>query len=260
MSSTGLKVLSEKGDIAKEVSKANIEFYNRIAEVYEEIDGRRNVSLLSWIGRTMEGLGKTAPANNRLLDLGCGRGVVLTQAAPHFRHVYGMDISSEILKGAKCSSNSLICADGAGIPLKSGSVDVVVCFAVLHHIYDHGSLFREIHRVLRDNGILYTDHDMDSAFMERFKLLMRVYRFIFSASRRYRRAGKGITDELYRMTEIHSEGLDSSRILEGLKDAGFGKIENSYHWYGLNGITNRLFGHRQYSRGSAPLLTVLARK
>ena len=53
-------------------------------------------------------------------------------------------------------------ADGHSIPLASGSVDAVVVQAVLEHVLDPPQVVREIHRVLRPDGIVYAE----TAFMQ----------------------------------------------------------------------------------------------
>ena len=53
------------------------------------------------------------------------------------------------------SENAQFVADGHSIPLRDGSVDAVVVQAVLEHVVDPPRVVAEIHRVLRDGGIVY---------------------------------------------------------------------------------------------------------
>jgi SAM-dependent methyltransferase len=48
-------------------------------------------------------------------------------------------------------------ADAHQIPLADGSVDAVVVQAVLEHVLDPAGVVREIHRVLRDRGLVYAE-------------------------------------------------------------------------------------------------------
>jgi ubiquinone/menaquinone biosynthesis C-methylase UbiE len=48
-------------------------------------------------------------------------------------------------------------ADAHQIPLASDSVDAVVIQAVLEHVLDPGQVVREIHRVLRRDGLVYAE-------------------------------------------------------------------------------------------------------
>jgi SAM-dependent methyltransferase len=48
-------------------------------------------------------------------------------------------------------------ADAHRIPLTSGSVDAVIVQAVLEHVLDPAQVVSEIHRVLRDGGLVYAE-------------------------------------------------------------------------------------------------------
>jgi ubiquinone/menaquinone biosynthesis C-methylase UbiE len=241
------------------VKRANRRFYDIVADVYEELDGRRTEEVLAWLRSSLKELSATT-SGEVLLDIGCGSGVVMDCGSQYFRHTYGMDISPEILKVAKGRSSSVFCGEASAIPLKDNSVDVVVCFSVLHHIFDHRPLIREVFRVLKKRGVLYTDHDMDRSFFERFRLPLKVYRYVFDSCKRYMRAKKEITEEMYRLSEVHSEGIDSDTILDQLKGEGFKEITRHYHWFGLSSVLNRMMNHRRFKSGFAPLVSVCARK
>lgn len=253
------EVVTQGFSLDHKVKDANRQFYDAVAHVYEDVDGRRNDELRGWLSNTMKELSNMT-SGGVLLDLGCGSGVVMRSGKQYFRHIYGMDISPNILKLVRKESGNAICGEGAFIPLKDNSVDVVVCFSVLHHIYDHEPLFKEIYRVLKDGGILYIDHDMDKSFMKRSYLSMKLYRYIFDTGKRYLKASQEITREIYKLSEIHADGIDSGKILNQLKDIGFNDIKWQYHWFGLNGILNTLIGHKRFKRGLAPLFSVSARK
>jgi SAM-dependent methyltransferase len=55
------------------------------------------------------------------------------------------------------SSNTQFVADAHRIPLADGSVDGVIVQAVLEHVLDPWRVAAEIHRVLRDDGLVYAD-------------------------------------------------------------------------------------------------------
>jgi SAM-dependent methyltransferase len=77
-----------------------------------------------------------------------GNGVEALYADPRLRlisfDVYGSSLTQFI-------------ADAHQIPLADESVDAVVIQAVLEHVLDAGKVVREIHRVLRDGGIVYAE-------------------------------------------------------------------------------------------------------
>ena len=55
------------------------------------------------------------------------------------------------------STNVQLVADGHRIPLADGCVDGVIIQAVLEHVLEPAVVVGEIHRVLRDGGVVYAD-------------------------------------------------------------------------------------------------------
>lgn len=239
------------------VKEANKEFYDTVADIYERADGRRTEVLDQWLSDKLEKLSK-ATEGGILLDLGCGTGVVLRNGSRYFKYTYGIDISQGMLK--RMEGGSRICADCSFIPFKDESIDVIVCFSVLHHIYEHSNVFREIYRILKKGGLLYIDHDIDRTFVKRFYPFLKIYRHIFNPAKKYMKLRSNLTKELYVLSEIHSDGIDSVSILNNLKCLGFSKTEMYYHWYGLNNITNKIMTHWKFKRGFAPLARIVVKK
>ena len=56
-----------------------------------------------------------------------------------------------------CSTLIQFVADGHQIPLRGGSVDGVLVQAVLEHVLDPWRVVAEIHRVLKDDGLVYAE-------------------------------------------------------------------------------------------------------
>ncbi|MDC1152554.1 methyltransferase domain-containing protein [Nitrospinaceae bacterium] len=48
----------------------------------------------------------------------------------------------------------IVCDFTEGIPLKDNSVDELICIHVLEHIFDLKSMMKELHRVLKNEGVL----------------------------------------------------------------------------------------------------------
>ena len=48
---------------------------------------------------------------------------------------------------------------GEEIPVRTASIDLVICCNVLDHVSDPDAVLREIHRVLKSDGCLYFDVD-----------------------------------------------------------------------------------------------------
>lgn len=100
-------------------------------------------------------------ANDRVLDVGCGTGVVarLIASDPNFHgSVTGFDLSPNMLAVARAMSER----DGQKIewhqgksesmPFQKGSFDLVVCQQALQFFADRSLALSEIHRVLTNDG------------------------------------------------------------------------------------------------------------
>ncbi|MFF7277782.1 methyltransferase domain-containing protein [Streptomyces griseorubiginosus] len=88
---------------------------------------------------------------HRLLVVGgatVGNGVGAVYRNPDVR-VIGFDIVT--------SPVTQFVADAHRIPLRSASVDAVLVQAVLEHVLDPASVVAEIHRVLKDGGLVYAE-------------------------------------------------------------------------------------------------------
>lgn len=55
------------------------------------------------------------------------------------------------------SENVMLICDAHGIPLKDGSIDGVIAQAVLEHVVDPQKCVSEIHRILKQDGIVYAE-------------------------------------------------------------------------------------------------------
>jgi malonyl-CoA O-methyltransferase len=95
-----------------------------------------------------------------VLDLGCATGAAYKPLRQRFpdAHIVALDLSPRMLRRAArrrswFSKFSLLHADASAIPLAGNSVDVVFCNQLLPWINDADTLFVEVGRVLRENGL-----------------------------------------------------------------------------------------------------------
>jgi ubiquinone/menaquinone biosynthesis C-methylase UbiE len=100
----------------------------------------------------------------RALEIGCGRGagagLILDVYRPSL--LYATDLDVAMLKKARNYISSdkmehivLVAADGFRLPFKTGSLDAVFDFGVLHHISDWRTALGEVARVLKIQGSFF---------------------------------------------------------------------------------------------------------
>jgi ubiquinone/menaquinone biosynthesis C-methylase UbiE len=103
------------------------------------------------------------------LEIGCGRGAGAGILLKEFRlaRLIAMDLDIGMVRKAQAHLPALAQRDGqqqrifllAGdvtfIPIKSGSLDAVFGFGVLHHVVAWRSVLREIARVLKPGGVYF---------------------------------------------------------------------------------------------------------
>lgn len=241
---------------AKRVKSANRQLYDAVAGCYEEIDGRRSPALESWLRQNLISLRQRSPGNS-LLDIGTGSGLVTRCAEGVFALRVGLDLSPKILAANRRAFDFGVTADVDALPFPDHSFDVVVCFAVLHHLYGFESLVAEVVRVLKPGGVFYSDHDLDAAFAWRFAWPLNLYRRLHSSISRYLLASDAITPELYHLAEWQEGGVDSSGLVQLFATARFA-VEVKFHWFGLAPVFDRLFGTRRHDQGWAPLVSLIA--
>lgn len=244
--------------LEKTVLLANKEFYDKTAHIYHQADGRRSSSLEKWICSTLKGLSVNYD-NDSFLDLGCGTGFMMKCARPYFKNIYGIDISSQMLKQAK-KFGKVYCGDIAKLPYKNNSFNVICCFSTLHHCYNLKKIFQEALRVLKKNGCFYTNHDLEANFVKNFGLFLKIYRLIKNPFSQYFKRVKNLNKSLWKKTEYRSQGIDANKAVNDLKTTGFQEIKTEHHWFGLSNILNIIFNQKKFPLGLAPLLSIKAVK
>jgi|GEM_PF-4380890 SAM-dependent methyltransferase len=95
-----------------------------------------------------------------LLDIGCGKKPYLLFIESLVSRYIGIDLPDWVGE-----NESDIWADGQRLPFRSGSFDTVLCTDVLHQVPSPDILFREINRVLKENGhlVLLVSNDFSAS-------------------------------------------------------------------------------------------------
>ncbi len=104
--------------------------------------------------RRLIALAALTPAD-RVLDLACGTGDLMLEAARTTRHVTGLDVTLRMLQLARRRQlTSLIAGDMTELPFISGRFDAITTGYGLRNVPDLVHAIREIHRVLAPGGRL----------------------------------------------------------------------------------------------------------
>ncbi|MEM3402349.1 MAG: methyltransferase domain-containing protein [Candidatus Hadarchaeales archaeon] len=91
---------------------------------------------------------------SRLLDVGCGTGLLLAELEERAEEAYGVDLSSEMLKVARkrCRKSKLLVADAENLPFEDGFFDCIVSFTLLQNLPNPPAAVKEMARVLKKGG------------------------------------------------------------------------------------------------------------
>lgn len=104
-----------------------------------------------------------ARAKCKLLDIGCGGGLLAEEFARVGFEVTGIDPAPETIETARAhavaSGLAIDYQTGSGehLPFPEGSFDHVACCDVLEHVDDVDSVIGEVARVLRPGGLFFYD-------------------------------------------------------------------------------------------------------
>lgn len=138
--------------------------YDRISEIYDLVrTGDPQV-----VGFILDK--KKVGTDSKILEIGCGSGnnTVLMKAASKGQ-VYGLDQSKGMLEKAKMKDNSIHFSLGDAVLLEGfedESLDIVYMVDVIHHIKDIGTMFCNIYRVLKKDGMVFIFTDTHERIRE----------------------------------------------------------------------------------------------
>ncbi|MDW8280964.1 MAG: class I SAM-dependent methyltransferase, partial [Myxococcales bacterium] len=135
--------------------KSNQTYYDDFAAWYERerhhgyhafIDDMEAAIVLRYLG-----------PRDRLLEAGCGTGLILSRLEPHAGLAVGIDLSANMLRRARARQLNVLQANITSIPFADDSFDVVCSFKVLAHVQDIHRALAELTRVLRPGGRLIVE-------------------------------------------------------------------------------------------------------
>ena len=115
---------------------------------------------------------------SKLLEIGCGNGEFLLEAAARGFKVHGLDISPQAVQTANAHLGweVVMCGTFEQINLPAGKFDLCVCVDVIEHLRDPMAMLAHIRRVLKPDGVLLLVTPAFDSFLAR---LMRQHWFEF---------------------------------------------------------------------------------
>jgi ubiquinone/menaquinone biosynthesis C-methylase UbiE len=93
-------------------------------------------------------------AGKRVLEVGCGTGLILERLAKHAEDAWGLDVSPGMLRAARERGLQCVVGSATSLPFADASFDLVCSFKVLAHVPDIEGALREITRVTRPGGAM----------------------------------------------------------------------------------------------------------
>ena len=118
--------------------------FQPLIEGLVRVVGERHISFLS----------RELTPGARVLDVGCGRGVILGALAEQGFEVHGLEISAEAARGVDPRAEIRIAENLKDAEYRTASFDQVILWHVLEHLIDPAGTLREVHRILKRGGRL----------------------------------------------------------------------------------------------------------
>jgi SAM-dependent methyltransferase len=158
-----------RANTSDRVKHANIAIYEQISEAYSEHhDGIRpyteTILFLRALGDDFQS--RPEPGRDRVLvDVGCATGVGLELGSRGYRHVVGVDLSLANLRVVRDKGFLPVLADADRLPFQAGAIDLITCFATLHHLPEPASFVKSAFECVRAGGVLLTGCEPSRASM-----------------------------------------------------------------------------------------------
>lgn len=132
----------------------NRSYYDQFAEGY---DSGRDVGYHKLIDDQAAALVRRVGDGRRVLEVGCGTGLVLERIARFASVAVGVDLSPGMLSHARARGLDVHEGDCVALPFDDETFDVVCSFKVLAHVDDFDAALAEMLRVVRRGGHIVFD-------------------------------------------------------------------------------------------------------
>lgn len=127
------------------------DYYDTFSTIYER---ERHHGYHRWLDERSVALVRDFARAGRVLEVGCGTGLLLRRVAPLASEAVGLDLSHGMLSVARERALRVVGGSASRLPFRSGAFDLVYSFKVLAHVPDIREAVREMVRVTRPGGRL----------------------------------------------------------------------------------------------------------
>jgi SAM-dependent methyltransferase len=139
----------------------NRSYYDAFSQRY---DDRRSVGYHRLIDDQAAELVRRVGEGKRVLEVGCGTGLILERVAGFAAQAQGVDLSPGMLEKARARGLDVQEADATKLPFDDATFDVAYSFKVLAHVPAFDDAVAEMARVVKPGGhLVYDIYNRDSA-------------------------------------------------------------------------------------------------
>jgi len=131
--------------------KNSQEYYDRFSEGY---DRRRDKGYHALLDEMESETVRRHISSGRLLDAGCGTGLVSKRLQAAVPILIGVDLSIGMLRQAVARGQTVVQAELGALPFRDGAFDGIFSFKVLAHVPGLRQALEELKRVIRPDGVM----------------------------------------------------------------------------------------------------------
>ncbi len=114
-----------------------------------------DIKRLQFIKRSLDSIDKE---ESLILDVGCGNGLISHHLGALGFKIHGIDISQKAIDRAnslnKSTNVSFFCKSAEDLKAEGQLYDAIICSEVLEHLDNPVKLLKELHKLLKDSGVL----------------------------------------------------------------------------------------------------------